>query len=41
MSDSHHNEDQPLPSTSRFVAFLGAFLVITWFAMFFLLRSRW
>jgi hypothetical protein len=41
MSDPHHSGDPPLPSTVRFVSFLGAFLVIAWFAMFFLLRSRW
>jgi hypothetical protein len=41
MSDPHRSGDPPLPSTSQFVAALGAFLVITWFAMFFLLRSRW
>ena len=37
--DAH--EDEPLPATARFVAFLGAFLVIAWFLAYALLRARW
>jgi len=33
--------DTPLPSTLRFVMTFGALITIGWFALFFLLRSRW
>jgi len=33
--------EDPLPLTLRFVFGLGAFILIGWFAMFFLLTARW
>jgi hypothetical protein len=33
--------DEPLPATSKFVIFLGLFILIGWFAMYMLLRARW
>jgi hypothetical protein len=33
--------EDPLPLTLRFVFVLGAFILIGWFAMFFLLQARW
>jgi len=41
MSAIKPEADEPLPSTSRFVAFLGVFIVVGWVLMFLLLRARW
>jgi len=41
MSEIKSNPDEPLPSTSRFVAFLGVFIAVGWVLMFLLLRARW
>ena len=37
----HSTEDVPLPGTLWFVMVMGAAFFIGWFAMYFLLRSRW
>lgn len=37
----HSDEDVPLPGTLRFVMVMGAVFFVGWFAMYFLLRSRW
>jgi hypothetical protein len=41
MNRRNEREDEPLPATGRFVAFLGAFLVLAWFLAYALLRARW
>jgi hypothetical protein len=38
---SHDRDDQPLPGTARFLAGLGAFIVIGWLLMYALMASRW
>jgi hypothetical protein len=35
------SRDEPLPATLTFVCFLGAFILVGWFAMYVLLRGRW
>jgi len=34
-------KDEPLPATLAFVFTIGILIVLGWFAMFALLRSRW
>jgi len=39
--NSLQSGDEPLPATLTFVFTLGTLFALGWFAMFFLLRSRW
>jgi hypothetical protein len=35
------SRDEPLPATLTFVFSLGAFILIGWFILYAVLRSRW
>jgi hypothetical protein len=35
------SRDEPLPATVTFVFALGTLILVGWFVMYFVLRSRW
>jgi hypothetical protein len=41
MNIENPDGDEPLPATVRFVTFLGGLIIVGWFLMYALMRSRW